>query len=188
LEPRTAERETSGTTVRGLLAELKSRGLFEAVRAGVSPEAQAMMDHPPLFITWVPSRRYEELLVRLWEVVGDEKAQQIVLACVVNATGPLVLPLLKTFARIAKGSPASLLKNLGKVLSVQTRGVQFDYEPETERSGYFTARYPEPISDCLFSSVQAVLRFGKEIAGPTLTVGRFEISEGGKFGRARIAW
>lgn len=188
MPPDTEERVTSGNAVRGLLAELKSRGLFDVVRAGVSPEAQAMMDAPPLFIAWVPSRRHEELLVRLWEVAGNEKAQQIVQACMLNAVGPLILPLFKTYVRIFGGSPASVLKNLGKVVSVQSRGIQIEYEPQTERSGYFTVRYPEPVSDSIYSSWEGALRFGKEISGPTFTVGRFEISEGGKVGRVRVAW
>jgi hypothetical protein len=184
----TLERETSGNTVRGLLAELKSRGLLEAVRAGVSPEARAMMDDPPLFIAWVPSQRYEELMVRLWEVAGNQEAQQVVHACVLNACGPLILPLLKTFMRIFHGLPVSVLKNMGKVISMQSRGIQVEYEAETERSGHFTIRYPEPVRDCLFAGWEASLRFGQEIAGPNFTVGRFEVSEGGKVGRGRVAW
>ncbi len=93
----TEDRVTNGHLVRGLLAELKSRDLFDAVRAGVSPEAQVMMDDPPLHIVWVPSQRCEELFERLGEVAGREKVQEIAYACVQNTTGPLLTPLIKTY-------------------------------------------------------------------------------------------
>ncbi len=189
MAPGIEERVTNGHLVRGLLAELKSRGLFDAVRAGVSPEAQAMMDDPPLHIVWVPSQRCEELFERLGQVVGREKVQEIAYACVHDTTGPLLTPLIKTYLKLSGASVASTLKHMSQIVSVLYRGIQIDYAPETERSGYLTMRFPEPISDFNYASWEGAYRFGKDVTGvPSWTIGRFDVSEGGKAGRVRVEW
>jgi hypothetical protein len=91
--------------------------------------------------------------------------------------------------RLSGTSLASALRHLGKVVSMQHRGIQIEHELEAERSAYVTMRFPEPVSDFIYATWEAAYRFGREITGePTLWVGRFEISEGGKVGRVRIQW
>lgn len=189
MAPETAKRETSGTVVRGLLEELRSRGLFDSVRAGVSPEARAMMDDPPLHITWVPSERHEELLVRLGEIAGREKVREIVYAFMRSAVGPLVAPLVKTYFRLFGASPVSVLKNLGKVAYLLYRGMQLEYEPQTARGGFVTLRHPEPVGDSVYAGWEGALAFGKDLTGePAFEVGRFELFENGEAGRAHVQW
>jgi hypothetical protein len=188
MEPQTSGREMSGNVMRELLAELKLRGLFDSVRAGVPPEAQALMDVPPLHAAWVPSDLYEALWVRLGQLAGREQVKEVACSVTRNSMGPS-LPLVKTYFTLFGASPTTALKNVGKVISVQCRGIEFDYEPETERSGFMKLRTPAPLSDFVFASWEGALRLGGEIThNPTLKVERCEISEDGKLGRIRIHW
>ncbi len=78
---------------------------------------------------------------------------------------------------------------MSQIVSVLYRGIQIDYAPETDCSGYLTMRFPEPISDFNYASWEGAYRFGKDVTGvPTWTIGRFDLSEGGKAGRVRIEW
>jgi hypothetical protein len=180
---------TNGNIVRGLLAELRSRGLFEVVREGVSPQAQAMMDSPPLHIAWAPSHPYEELWDRLGGLFGREKVQEIAYACTLNAIGPLITPLIRTYIKLSGASLATTLGHMGSAVAVQYRGVQLDYQPDTDHSTYLTMRFPDPVSDFIYASWEGAFRYGKELVGsPAFTIGRFEIFEGGKAGRVYIHW
>ncbi len=189
MAPDAAKREASGTLVRGMIAELRARGLFDGVRARVSAEAKAMMDDPPLFIAWVPGQAYEELTVQVGQLAGRDAVRALGYANTRNAAGPLITPLVKTYYRWFGGSPVAVLKNLGKVAHVQYRGVGFEYEPETERSGFVTLRHAEPVSDFVYAAWEGAFELGKDLTGdPTFTVGKSEILEGGKAGRVRLQW
>jgi hypothetical protein len=187
--PEVSNRKTRGSMVQGVLAELKERNLFEAVRARVSPEVQAMMDNPPKFLDWVPSPLFEAMGAQVGQLAGRDTVREFAFAVVRSSGAIMVRTAIKAVFQVFGNSPRAALKRLGALTYIQHRGVDVIYEPETERSGFVTLRFLEPVDDFVYAGWEGSLMFGKEMTDePNFVVEKFEISDGGKAGRVRIRW
>lgn len=183
------KRETRGTIVRGALAELKARRLFDEVRARVSPEVRAMMDAPPDPVDWVPSHLFDGLQSEIAEVAGRDTVREIAYALTRASAGAVVNTVIKAVFKVFGSSPVALLKRLNTVTHPQFRGEDHTYEPETERSGFVVLRHAEPVTDAAYAGWEGAYMYAKDMTGATdYVVGKFEISEDGKVGRVHVRW
>ncbi len=184
-----SKRETRGSIVRGTLAELKDRQLFDAVRARASPDVQKLMDDPPGSLDWIPSSLWESIVIHVGQIAGRETVREISYSLSRISGSVLIGPVIRATVRVFGASPLSVLQRVNTIIFLQHRGLEVAYEPETERSGFVVLHYPEPASEFLFAGWEGAYMLGKDVTGqPHFEVERFEIFDGGKAGRVHIRW
>jgi hypothetical protein len=89
------ERQFSGAVLRADVAWLEKNGLKQAVRERVPADTQALLDKPPLPISWVSGRHVDALLEAVVAAAGEDKGIQLGEETTRSSLGPLVRPLLR---------------------------------------------------------------------------------------------
>lgn len=182
------ERQFSGSVLRADVAWLEKNGLKQAVRERVPAETQALLDKPPLPISWVSGRHVDALLEAVMAAAGEEKVIQLGEETTRNSFGPLVRPLLKTLVTLFGASPAALFSRLDTVLPVFSRGSTFTWEPSGEHEGVLRLRIVDRAPRAWFVQWRGTLRFGFEVAGVTGSIASCDIDADAKGAVYRVAW
>ena len=182
------ERQFSGAVLRADVAWLEKNGLKEAVRERVPADTQALLDKPPLPISWVSGRHVDAVLEAVVAAAGEEKVIQLGEETTRNSLGPVVRPLLKTLVSLFGASPASLFSRLDSVLPVFSRGSTFTYEASGEREGVLRLRIVDSAPRAWFVQWRGTLSFGFEVAGVKGSIASCDIDPDAKGAVYRVAW
>jgi hypothetical protein len=181
-------REVIGLFFRGVRAELDRRGLTGRVLERLQGEARELLEHPPLHGAWSPGTAYDQIVLAIARETNRQMVRDIGYHVAKSTTGPFVLPLVRTFLNLFGFSPLSLLNNVNRLASLQLRGVDFRYEPETERSGMLVVSTPEQMDLLVYAHWEGVLTFAKDIFTMPVTVGTAVLDPDGRSARVRVAW
>jgi len=186
-----ASRQVIGLVFHGLRAELDRRGLTERVLERLQGDARDALAHPPPHGSWGPARPHDQVIEAIGAAANRRAVRDVLYMVSKETTGPVALPLLKTFVNLFGLDPVSLLKNLDKISSLHMRGggLRFGYQAETARSGVVTVSYGEPVDPIQFAVWEGVLLFGKDLFGMDLiTVDPAVPLPDGRAARIRVAW
>lgn len=183
-------RQVLGVVLRGIRAELDRRGLTGRVLERLRGEARDALEHPPMHGTWMPAALHDQVIQAIAEEANRRTVRDVIYELSRTTTGPLALPLMKTFLSLFGLSPVSLLDNLGRISALHMRyGIHFRYQPETGRSGWVTVTYAEPVDPVQFATWEGVLLFGKDLFRLSIiTVDAAVPLPGGCAGRIYVAW
>ncbi|HEY6912164.1 MAG TPA: hypothetical protein VI356_22485 [Myxococcales bacterium] len=182
------ERQFSGAVLRADVAWLEKNGLKEAVRERVPAETRALLDKPPLPISWVSGRHVDAVLEAVMAAAGEDKVIQLGAETTRNSFGPVVRPLLKTLVTLFGASPAALFSRLDTVLPVFSRGSTFTYEPSGEREGLLRLRIVDRAPRAWFVQWRGTLAFGFEVAGVNGSIASCDIDARANGAVYRVAW
>jgi hypothetical protein len=144
----------SGTLFRGYLGFLRSKNLFDAVRAKVSPATAKLFDNPPAPSVWNDGKHFEEVLTAVHELATPESVQLLGFFTSKEASGPIVSPIIRTMVALSGTSPASIVSKMDRVTSMLTRGYGFAYQPSSETAGTVTIWTDEPKHAAVWHSWQ----------------------------------
>jgi hypothetical protein len=129
--------------VRGFISELKRVNLFEQVITRIEPATRLYMLEPSPGSTWVDSKHAEQIGEVVSELVGLQGWRKISHDATIHNMIPVLRVVIEGFVRIFGATPASLLTRLTKITSSSARGIEYDYQPISSRTGVLTVRYPE---------------------------------------------
>src|SRR2546423_11475947 len=123
------ERLLSGAVLRADIAWLEKTGLEVAVRDRLPPDTQALLDNPPLPISWVPARHVDALLDAVLQIGGEDKLLKLGEETTRSSFGPVLRPLLRTLVSLFGASPGALFNRIDSTLGVFLKGASFTSEP-----------------------------------------------------------
>jgi hypothetical protein len=158
------ERQFSGAVLRADVAWLEKQGLKAAVRERLPPDTQALLDKPPLLITWLAARHIDALLDAVLQIGGEEKLVQLGEETTRASFGPVLRPLLRTLVSLFGASPAALFSKIDSTLPVFVRGASFTYEPGGDREGVLHLRTVDRPPPAWLLQWKGTLRFTFEVA------------------------
>jgi hypothetical protein len=158
------ERQLSGAVLRADVAWLEKQGLKAAVRARLPPDTQALLDKPPLLISWVAARHIDALLDAVLQIGGEEKLVQLGEETTRASFGPVLRPLLRTLVSLFGASPAALFGRIDSTLPVFVKGASFTYEPGGDRDGFLHLRTVDRPPAAWLLQWKGTLRFTFEVA------------------------
>src|SRR5262249_51649024 len=128
-------RQVLGLVFRGLRMELDRRGLTDRVLERLQGDARPALEHPPMHGAWGPAAPHDQIIQAIADEAGRRAVRDVIYMLARNTTGPVALPLMRTFLNLFGFAPTSLLNNLEKITSLHMRGgIHRGYEAETERS------------------------------------------------------
>lgn len=182
------KREVIGAVVRGFVTALDRKGLRNQVEPSLSPAAKELLKNPPLHITWVPARDYEELVAAAGKVAGLPVVRELGHDLAFNTVGPILRPLLKTVMNLFGGGPTAAFRNLNRAIPMQYKGSTFDFEPEGDHGGVLWIRQEEPVDPAVYAAWEGALEFGNEVTGVKLTVEKAQIAPDRKSARIPVKW
>ncbi len=121
-------REFSGTIVRGTIEWIEKAGLTERVRKEVPADTAALIQRPPLSISWVDARHMDQLLGALERVAGTEVVVTYGLEATRRSFGPVLSPMLRGMVGMFGATPASIFGHLDRIASLMIRGATYSYQ------------------------------------------------------------
>jgi hypothetical protein len=137
------DQQVKGFVLRAYITELKRIDLFERVLPRLDSKTRVVLLDPPPGNQWTDSRHTEHLGAVVSDMVGLRGWRQISHDATINNMVPVLRIVIEGFVRIFGGTPATLLARLTRITSTSARGVIYDYEPTTDRSGVLIVRYGE---------------------------------------------
>jgi hypothetical protein len=137
------EHAVKAFVLRAYVTELKRADLFDRVLAKISPATRPLLVDPPPGSTWLDSKHTEHLGEVVSALEGLLFWRSISHDATLNTMVPVLRIVIEGFVRLFGGTPATLFTRLTKITSTSARGVIYDYEATSNRSGVLTVRYPE---------------------------------------------
>ena len=178
--------------LRGFAAALKREGLYDKVRAKLTPSVAALLDNPPPASVWVESKDIEPLHIAIQEVAGLAGVRKISRAAVTLGLLPFAKIVIDGFLRLFGATPHTLLSRISDMSRTSTRGIEYEYVQTSERTARMLVRYPAqtnvPIS--VFSVAAGGFEAMIDATGATGTVSEPEVINDGRGNSARfvIEW
>ena len=173
----TAARRGLGSFFNAMLDFIEGRGLTAQVRAKVSPETQALIDHPPRALGFIDSLPIDEVEAALATLVPQDVLTECGLACARPLGWSLLKPVLRLAIQFFGQSPEPIFGNLDMFFSLVTSGITFSFERKG-KGGAVLARFAgEGIPDAAFHVLRGTLLFIFEATSTTGTVGAPEVIE-----------
>jgi hypothetical protein len=160
-----------GLSVRCGIEFIEQRGLTARVRADASPPAQRALDNPPAKLGWQDANVLDELETLLAKHGGRQACVDLGHYAGVSLGGGIVKPVLGFALQIFGTSPETIFNNRDRFYSIVTRGLHYQYEKISEKSGtvILTADGATPPA-ALFDVCRGNLVYLLELAGVTGTV------------------
>jgi len=182
------ERQLSGAVLRADIAWLDKNGLKAAVRERLPPETQALLDRPPLPISWVSARHVDALLDAVLQIAGEEKLLKLGEETTRSSFGPVLRPLLRTLVSLFGASPAALFSRIDSTLAVFLRGASFSYEPRGEKEGVLHLRTVDRPLPAFHLQWKGTLRFTFEVANAKGAISSCVIDPDGQGAVYAVSW
>jgi len=174
--------------LRGYVSVLERRGLLPSVREAVSEPAREVIDHPPLPISWIDTALVEEIMDAVGRVHGRETVREVGRETARAKLGSLIVPFMRTLIALWGASPHSIFKQVQRLAGIVSRGLNLSYVPETPTSGTVELFYPDGTNDSVFASWEGSFHLAFDVCQVVGTIGRAEISDGGRRGRIEVRW
>lgn len=134
--------ESKASMFRGYIDALRRAGLFEAVRARVSPDFARTLDHPPPSSVWIPARDTDQLILAIEAAGGLAAVRKLSRDAVLLGLVPVLRGAIEAFLRLFGATPTTLLARISQLTSTSSRGVSYEYESTGDCSAVIVARYP----------------------------------------------
>jgi hypothetical protein len=166
-----AARAYIGLSVRCGIDFIKDRGLAEKVRADASPAVQQALDNPPPKLSWQDAAVLDELETLLLKHGGREACVDLGHYAGVSLGGGIVKPVLSFALQIFGTTPQTIFSNLDRFYSIVTRGLHYEFQPVSEKSGtvILTADGKNP-PPALFDVCRGNLTYLLDLASVTGTI------------------
>jgi hypothetical protein len=165
-----------GLSVRCGIDFIKQLGLTEKVRAEASPAAQQALDNPPTKLGWHEATVLDELETLLLKHGGRQACVDLGHYAGVSLGGGIVKPVLSFALHIFGTTPQTIFTNLDRFYSIVTRGLHYEFQPVSEKSGTIVltvdGENPPP---ALFDVCRGNLTYLLDLAGVTGTVDPHEV-------------
>jgi hypothetical protein len=165
-----------GLSVRCGIDFIEQKGLTAAVRADASSAARAALDNPPDKLGWYASTVLDELETLLLKHGGREACVDLGHYAAVSLGGGIVEPVLSFALQIFGSTPQTIFTNLNRFYSIVTRGLHYEFQPVSARSGIIvlTADGANP-PPALFDVCRGNLTYLLDLAGVTGTIDPHEV-------------
>lgn len=163
--------EIKAAALHGTIETLRSKGLFDKVRAKVSPSTRAMLDEPPLRTAWVRCADLAEIDTAVLELKGPVFLRAFSRDAAMVGAVPAFMSLIQGMLRLFGASPSSLLERITPLLTNQTHNIAHSYDRVSERHGRFTTRYEgsEHVPDAMLVAFSGVLEIIFELCSVRAT-------------------
>ncbi len=148
--PRQGVEKFSGSTFRAYLSGLDTLGLRPVVRMMVPEHVKRMMDTPPPATAWVEGDELPLIFNAVVKVQGLDGMRALGYEATRGTVGRFLKPLMQMTLTKHGNSPAALFANLGPLCRSLFQGLEFQYTPDSKRSGKLLIRSMFGIGSCWF--------------------------------------
>lgn len=133
--------EIKAAALHGTIELLKKRGLFESVRAEVSPAVRSLMDEPPARTAWVACLKLAEIDEVLLRTKGRAYLRAFSKDAAMVGAVPAMLTVIQGMFRLFGATPNTIFTRVIPLLKGQTHEIEHSYERVDDRSGRLSTRY-----------------------------------------------
>lgn len=150
---------------------LRQRGLFDEVKAKLSPESRRLLEKPPFPFAWQSSVPLEEI-EKLLHARDPKLPAELGLAAAESLSSTVIAPVLKMALSLFGQTPAALFGNLDRFYSMVVRGFTFEYAAAGPKEGTVKARIEGGrVHASVFAQLRGNLNLIYRLSGATGTVG-----------------
>lgn len=180
--------EFSALNLNGIVKGLTAAGVLPALLEQVSAPVKKALESP-WGERWYPGELMTELWLKVGELHGWEKVEDINYEVTMKSLGPVVRPVLRVALALTDASPAAVFSRMGSLASTAIRNVEFGWDAQSKTSGAMWLRYPDPVPPPFVQHCWAgIFRTGSELVGKPVKVERFEVSEGDRRFTFHLSW
>jgi hypothetical protein len=161
-----------GTTLRAYASVLARSRRLDAVLAVVPADVAALLRSPPLAGKWVDWRVIAEVLVAVEGLEGTTGVRKFARETL-DETMVTYRPMVAGALRLFGTSPPTVFKRLNDLLRPGLEGLEYRYQPVSDRSGIMHATYAVDgeVPSSFFVAGMAVLELALELCSARGTVG-----------------
>jgi hypothetical protein len=163
-------------------------GKRDAVMALVPPETAALIASPPLAGSWMDLGHIFQIVFAMEKLGGLAAVRDLAKKGTDDARKPY-MSIVESVLKLFGTSPATLFKRMNSLVSSFIEGVEYNYTPKTDRSGFMEAHYHADyeIPMCVFVSLIPTFQILLDACGAKGSVGTPERT-GPTKGRFLISW
>ena len=179
----------SRSILRGYVAEVRKRGLLDAVRARSSAELLPLLEDPRSAPAWVPSALLVEILVAMEALRGRAAVRDFGYQTMhAGGLAQVLEPMIQLSLRLLGGQPDALFSRAHLMASVIAHGVEITWRATDVRSGVVTVRYAEPAPAIAWAPWEGAFAFAIDLTGATGTVGEARCEPVGTSCQIDVSW
>jgi hypothetical protein len=147
-----------------------------------------VIDDPPLPISWIETALLEEIMDAVGRLHGRDTVRDVGMETARSKLGSILVPFMRTLLALWGATPESIFKQVQRLAGVVSKGLTLTYVPETSTSGWVEFFYPDGTNDHVFASWEGSFHLAFDVCDVQGTIGRTEISDGGRRGRVLVRW
>jgi hypothetical protein len=182
-------REVTGSVLRGIVEELRSRGLFDEVHKLVPQETARVMDKPGMPLSWHKGAHTDSILEAVVALRDRDTVRAMGLAMMTHrGVGTLLRPLLDFWLKFTGSGPAALYTRLDTAATVLLRGTEFHWTANGDRAGTLKLTQGEPAPDANWALWEGVLEYAFVLTKVEGTTGRARVSPDSLICEIDIRW
>lgn len=181
-------RQVAGTVMRTTAKWIRQANLTERVQARIGSEPAAMLNRPPLPISWVPAAVLDELL----DAVEQETSARLLVTYGLEAARSTLgvggNPLIGAMRAMYGASPNVLFGRMGTLTELLFRGVGFEWKPDGRNCGVLTVRTPDLPKVAWFRAWEGFIQFVFELSGVDGAPMEWTLMPDGRTAYYAMAW
>jgi hypothetical protein len=127
-----------GSYLRAYGATLKKLGLYDAVFATVSPRVREALASPPPASVWVDYGIGIEIFTAVEQLKGKAALRSFAHEATLSGIAPFMQNLIQGMMRLFGVSPATIFRNMNKLVRQTSRSGEFTYAATSDSSGIVT--------------------------------------------------
>ena len=178
----------SAIIFRGYRSAIERRGKLQSVVEKVRPATAALLQNPPLAISWVDYDDMNEVFRAMGECLTRQEVRQAGLEAARDGIGPILAPVIRGTLGLFGASPPGLFGNLRRVTAIVLKNTDFSFQSTGPTTGVMEIINPIPMDPGLYTGWEGAFLFGFEVLGMKGVVGQAEVLDGGKRGRVALSW
>jgi hypothetical protein len=178
----TGPREVTATVLRGVIEELRDRGIYDEVRARVPlPVGQAMDKPGVMMLTWHRATVTDAIFETAAALRGREAVRAMGFSMMTGrGIGSLLRPLLDMWLKVSNSGPEALFSRLDAASTVLMRGTTFGWIRRGDGAGTVTFACEDFAPDANWAFWEGVLQYAFVLTHVEGNIGQARLTDGGR--------
>lgn len=134
----------SGASVDSYRQALEHLGIWQDFKPKLAPETVALLEHPPLAVTFIDSKHIEPVVQALEQHYGAAMCEKFGRAVIEGGLMGILKPMIRATLGLLGSDPKSLLSRMNLFTSTSVKGVTTTYTSTGDRSGTLVVTFARP--------------------------------------------
>lgn len=181
-------RQFNRSVLRAHVDSLRRSGLFEEVRADVSPGVAILLDHPGKAPAWLGGGCFDELNAAIHRRRARAGLRDFLGHVMQTSLAGTLEPIIRFVLGFLGQGPAAIFGRTDLMLSTNTRNIEMHWKATSRKSGVITVVCGEPVPEVSWIAWEGTFAWVLALTGATGSVGEARPSADARCCEIDVRW